>query len=274
MELDNLSWVAVVPRANCSDDRTNCSDGTDRFDEAEHGRSFFMTAVLVLYGLICCAGTIGNGLVIIVVLRFAKMRSVTNTYIFNLALSDLFFLLGLPFLIVTGCQEMWIFGNAMCKIFFVLTSLNQFTGVFTLTVMGADRYLAVCHAIASMPYRTPFVARIVCLVVWVGSFLVMLPIFLYARAVEYEGTVSCTIDWPSGQAIREDRAFIWYAFCLSFAVPVSLISVFYFLVVLHLKSIGPNKNTRGKTERQTCKYGLTSRRRQEGIYLRILSTFY
>lgn len=247
MESDNLSWTDI-PAANFSE-----VDGTNSSTDADHsqssGRPLFMTLVLVIYGLICCAGTVGNGLVIIVVLRFAKMRSVTNTYIFNLALSDLFFLLGLPFLIVTVCQEMWIFGNAMCKIFYVLTSLNQFTGVFTLTVMSADRYLAVCHAIASMRYRTPFVARIVCLIVWAGSFLVMLPIFLYAKTVEYEGGVSCTIEWPKGQAIREEQAFIWYAFCLSFAVPVSLISVFYFLVVLHLKSIGPNKNTRGKTDR-------------------------
>ena len=45
-----------------------------------------------LYTLICVAGLVGNGLVIFVVLRFTKMKTVTNMYILNLAVADLCFL--------------------------------------------------------------------------------------------------------------------------------------------------------------------------------------
>jgi hypothetical protein len=63
--------------------------------------------------------------------------------------------------------------------------------------------------------------------------------------VEEDGIISCTIDWPDGQVISANHAFIWYAFFLGFALPLCLISVFYFLVVAKLKTVGPIKRTKG-----------------------------
>ena len=216
---------------------------------------------ILLYGLICIIGLVGNGLVIFVVYRYAKMKTVTNMYIINLAISDVLFLFGLPFLITTALMRHWIFGFAMCKVFYVLTSINWFTSVFTLIVMSADRYLAVCHPIKSMQYRTPFVARLVCGCVWSISFLVMLPIMLYATTMKQRNSMkeSCTIVWPEGQPIPADKAFIWYAFLLGFAIPVSLISVFYALVLVRLKAVGPKIKTKEKkrTHRKVTKMVLT-----------------
>ena len=104
------------------------------------------------------------------------------------------------------------------------------------------RYLAVCHPVTSIGYRTPFVSRVVCACVWIASMLAMLPMMLYATTMPHAalpGRETCTIRWPHGQAIHPDAAFIWYAFLLGFAIPVGLISVFYTLVVLRLKTVGP-----------------------------------
>jgi len=85
-----------------------------RFDDVSP--SALMVFFLVLYSLICLFGTVGNGLVMYVVARYAKMRSVTNTYIVNLAIADCCFLVGLPMLMVTAVKQMWIFGHALCKV--------------------------------------------------------------------------------------------------------------------------------------------------------------
>lgn len=226
------------------------------------GRSIDPWTVIstTLYAIICVAGLLGNGLVIYVVLRYAKMKTVTNMYILNLAIADLCFIVGLPFLIATAITRNWLFGFAMCKIFYILTSINWFTSVFTLTVMSADRYMAVCHPIKSMRYRTPLLSRVVCICVWTASLLVMLPIVLYATTVEGPpGRVSCTLSWPEGQPISPDKAFIWYALLLGFAIPVALIIVFYALVVLRLKSVGPRQKSREKkkSHRKVTKMVLT-----------------
>lgn len=223
------------------------SAGNSTYGAEPQKDTILLLCMNVMYGLIWIGGATGNGLVILVVLRFANMRSVTNIYIFNLAVSDFCFLMGIPFLIVTASKQMWIFGAVMCKVFYIQTSLNWFTSVFTLTVLSADRYVAVCHAIRAMSYRTPGISLAVCAGVWAASIVVMLPIFLYAKTVEDNGQVSCTIEWPEGQVIGANQAFMWYAFCLSFAIPVSLISVFYLLVVIRLRTTGPNKNMKGRT---------------------------
>ncbi|KAK2185333.1 hypothetical protein NP493_240g06001 [Ridgeia piscesae] len=212
-----------------------------------------------LYGLICAAGLLGNGLVIFVVLRYTKMKTVTNMYILNLAVADLCFLIGLPFLIATAVLRTWVFGYALCKLFYIQTSINWFTSVFTLTVMSADRYMAVCHPVRSISYRTPFVSRVVCACVWTLSLLAMLPIILYATTQTGGGATSCTIVWPDGQPITADKAFIWYALLLGFAVPVALICVFYALVLLRLKTAGPTRRSKEKrrSHRRVTKMVLT-----------------
>lgn len=79
------------------------------------------------------------------------------------------FLVGLPFLIATVTYKAWPFGQVMCKIYMTTTSINQFTSSLLLTVMSADRYVAVCHPISSPRYRTPFIAKFICLTVWTGT---------------------------------------------------------------------------------------------------------
>ena len=144
----------------------------------------------------------------------------------------------------------WLFGFVMCKIFYILTSVNWFTSMFTLTVMSADRFMAVCHPVTSMRYRTPIYSRMVCAMVWTISFLVMLPVILYTNTVERGPSTACAISWPSGQIIPPEKAFIWYAFLLGFAIPVALISVFYTMVVVRLKTVGPAKKSKEKKRSQ------------------------
>jgi len=70
----------------------------------EHGLMMIIT--VVLYGIICGSGTVGNTVVVGVIAHSCAMRSsVTNIYIINLAVSDFCFLAGLPPLIVTVLRQ-------------------------------------------------------------------------------------------------------------------------------------------------------------------------
>ena len=46
------------------------------------------------------------------------------------------------------------------QIYMTTTSVNQFTSSLLLTVMSADRYIAVCHPINSPKFRTPMIAKV------------------------------------------------------------------------------------------------------------------
>lgn len=102
-----------------------------------------------IYFVVCIIGLCGNTLVIYVILRYAKMKTITNIYILNLAIADELFMLGLPFLAMQVALVHWPFGKAICQVVMTVDGINQFTSIFCLTVMSTDCYLAVIHPIKS-----------------------------------------------------------------------------------------------------------------------------
>ncbi|PSN46174.1 hypothetical protein C0J52_16074 [Blattella germanica] len=215
----------------------------------------------VLYSVVCLVGLLGNTLVIYVVVRFSKMQTVTNMYIVNLAVADECFLIGIPFLLITMSRQSWPFGNIMCKAYMTTTSINQFTSSIFLTIMSADRYIAVCHPISSPKIRTPLISKVVSLTAWTASALLMVPIFMYASTMDPVPTVatSCNILWPESENISGQAAFTLYSFILGFAIPLLLIFVFYFLVIRKLKTVGPKNKSKEKkkSHRKVTKLVLT-----------------
>lgn len=221
----------------------NCPDPTQP--------AALMVSQQVLYGLVCIVGLLGNTLVIYVVIRFSKMQTVTNMYIVNLAIADECFLIGIPFLIVTMYKQEWIFGNTMCKVYMISTSINQFTSSIFLFIMSADRYIAVCHPISSPKWRTPFISRIVSLGAWTMSALFVIPVVMYANAfpVDLNSTSSkltCNIIWAENDSGPGQTTFTIYSLILGFTVPLFFIFVFYCFVIRKLKTVGPKHKSKEK----------------------------
>ncbi|XP_052888316.1 nociceptin receptor-like [Anopheles moucheti] len=215
---------------------------------------------MILYALVAIVGLFGNTLVIYVVLRFSKMQTVTNMYILNLAIADQCFLIGIPFLITTMHLGEWTFGNAMCKAYMVSTSITQFTSSIFLFIMSADRYIAVCHPISSPRFRTPLVSKVVSAIAWTASALIMLPVMLYANTIGREkDKVSCNIMWPSETGANSGSTFTLYSLILGFAIPLTLILMFYYLVIRKLRTVGPKSKSKEKkrSHRKVTKLVLT-----------------
>ncbi|KAE8749776.1 Allatostatin-C Receptor [Frankliniella occidentalis] len=252
------SEMYAVDYANGSDQ--NMTHGNDSFScnvdmpptAIRQAMGYFSMA---LYLVVCIVGLLGNTLVIYVVLRYSKMQTVTNMYIVNLAVADECFLIGIPFLFTTMLLERWPFGNGMCKVYMTTTSINQFTSSIFLTIMSADRYVAVCHPISSPRVRTPFISKVVSLTAWTASALLMVPVFMYASEMERGGPNSCNILWPESENVSGQTAFTLYSFILGFAIPLVLIFVFYILVIRKLKTVGPKNKSKEKkkTHRKVTK---------------------
>ncbi|XP_013869312.1 nociceptin receptor [Austrofundulus limnaeus] len=194
--------------------------------------------IVVVYMIVCVIGLVGNFLVMYVIIRYTKMKTATNIYIFNLALADSLFLATLPFQGTDVFLGFWPFGNALCKTVVSIDYYNMFTSTFTLTVMSMDRYVAVCHPVKALDMRTPHKAKVVNICVWVLASVFGVPAMVLGNVeVEREhNIVECILAIPEPKTHWEP-VFGTCVFLFSFLIPVAIISICYSLMVKRLRNV-------------------------------------
>ena len=87
------------------------------------------------YSIIFMLGITGNVLVILTILQNTRMRTVTNLFLLNLAISDL--LLGvfcMPFTLIGQLLRDFIFGEVFCKLISFFQGMNSFP-LFSLLIV-------------------------------------------------------------------------------------------------------------------------------------------
>ncbi|KAJ8394473.1 hypothetical protein AAFF_G00046840 [Aldrovandia affinis] len=190
----------------------------------------FMHVFPSVYGILCTIGVIANGLVIYAVAT-CKKKMVSDIYVLNLAIADMLFLLVMPFTIHQLVRDQqWVFGNAMCKAVMVVDVSNQFTTVGIITVLCVDRYVAIVHPTSEK--RTIQWTMVINGMVWVGSFLLTVPLMLYTRTVRKKHVEMCIVDLPRGP--QDMYWYTLYQSTLGFIIPLVIISTFYSLTLYHI----------------------------------------
>ncbi|XP_064789473.1 delta-type opioid receptor-like [Oncorhynchus masou masou] len=197
--------------------------------------------ITTLYSIVCVLGLVGNVLVMYVIIRYTKMKTATNIYIFNLALADALATSTLPFQSVNFLMGTWPFGDVLCKIVISIDYYNMFTSIFTLTTMSIDRYIAVCHPVKALDFRTPRNAKIVNVCNWILSSAIGLPVMFTALTTvtdngKYDRFIDCTLIFPHPSWYWENLLKIC-VFIFAFIIPVLIITVCYGLMILRLKSV-------------------------------------
>ncbi|TMS15459.1 somatostatin receptor type 5 isoform X1 [Larimichthys crocea] len=246
MEDYNGTWISD------NDSSSYPSNGTPKNISDMPGPMPFDVVTAVVYTVVFIVGLLGNTLVIYVVVRYAKMKTVTNMYILNLALADELYILGIPFLGTNSVLSYWPYGNFFCKVYMTADTMSQFASTFCLTVMSIDRFLAVVHPIRSAKWRKPQVAKIFNTMMWVVSFLIVLPVMIYTHVQEEFNT--CNITWPEPHELWS-IAFILYTSILGFFGPLVVICLCYLLIVIKVRSAGvrAGRTKRRKSERKVTR---------------------
>uniref|UniRef100_A0A8B9HUZ8 Opioid receptor delta 1 n=1 Tax=Astyanax mexicanus TaxID=7994 RepID=A0A8B9HUZ8_ASTMX len=194
-------------------------------------------SITALYSVICVVGLLGNILVMYGVVRYTKMKTATNIYIFNLALADALATSTLPFQSAKYLMNTWPFGEPLCKLVIAIDYYNMFTSIFTLTMMSVDRYIAVCHPVRALEFRTPAKAKIINVCIWILSSAIGVPIMIMAvTRVTEQGKTVCTLKFPDPDWYWDTVTKIC-VFIFAFVVPVLVITICYGLMILRLRSV-------------------------------------
>uniref|UniRef100_A0A6J0U0W1 G-protein coupled receptor 54-like isoform X1 n=1 Tax=Pogona vitticeps TaxID=103695 RepID=A0A6J0U0W1_9SAUR len=192
--------------------------------------------VPVFYALIMLLGLAGNSLVIYVIGKHRQMRTATNFYIANLATTDIIFLICcVPFTATLYPLPSWVFGDFMCKFVNYLQQVTVQATCITLMAMSVDRCYATLYPLQSLRYRTPQIAMAISIAIWIGSFILSLPMAMYHRTEVgywYGLRTYCIEAFISK---RQERSFILYTFLAVYLLPLLTICLCYSIM---LKRIG------------------------------------
>eukprot|EP00066_Takifugu_rubripes_P003463 XP_003966033.1 PREDICTED: C-C chemokine receptor type 2-like [Takifugu rubripes] len=154
-------------------------------------RPFGKVFLPTLYSLVFIVGFAGNSLVLCVLMKHWNQANLTDISLFNLALSDLLFVLTLPFYAHYAVAGEWPFGDFMCRFTSVFHRTGFFSSIFFMIFMTLDRYVVIMHALTVARYRTLRTGVIVSIVVWLLSFIVSLPSLIFTQVTNSSYGTGC-----------------------------------------------------------------------------------
>ncbi|XP_078578843.1 neuropeptide FF receptor 2-like [Branchiostoma floridae x Branchiostoma japonicum] len=221
-----------------------------------------ITALLIVaYGLVFLLCIIGNSVVCVVIIRTARLRTVTNYFILNLAVSDL--LVGifcLPFTLAYHIFNDFQFDDAMCKLTPFVQGVSVAASVFTFLMIAFDRYKAIVFP--TEPRMTLKAMRKTLVGVWICALAISTPqIFVNNIEVYREGSESlhvCYEQWPD---VVYKQTYTVMLLAVVYIVP--LLSVLYLYGrIFHRMMFKPGPRTGGNlaANRNKCTGAVSKKR--------------
>ncbi|KAM8849104.1 relaxin-3 receptor 1-like [Spinachia spinachia] len=197
--------------------------------------------IALVYLAVCVLGLVGNLLALFLLrsLNRGHHPSSVDCFVMSLALTDLQFVLTLPFWAVdTVLDFRWPFGRVMCKIVSSVTTLNMYASVFFLTAMSVTRYHAL---VTSLKMGSPRVAtaraKWASLTIWLVSLVATLPHAFYSTTVQVSADDDlCLVRFSDSDSGHWDPQVLLGLYqtqkvLLGFVVPLIVICVCYLLLL-------------------------------------------
>lgn len=126
--------------------------------------------------------------------------------------------------------------------------------------MTVDRYLAVLYPFKSIEYRTTKLAFAINIIIWVASFSLNIPYFIYYNQVKLSNVTYCISKFPE---IEIEIGLTLYTVLISYVLPLTTIIFCYMRMIIKIysksndqKLVEQSKNFSGGQERsnKTIRY--------------------
>uniref|UniRef100_A0A670YK54 Tachykinin receptor 3 n=1 Tax=Pseudonaja textilis TaxID=8673 RepID=A0A670YK54_PSETE len=183
------------------------------------------------YGVVVAVAVFGNLVVIWIILAHKRMRTVTNSFLVNLAFSDAS-VAAFNTLVnfIYALHGDWYFGEAYCRFqnFFPITAV--FASIYSMTVIAVDRYMAIIDPLK--PRLSATATKIVIASIWILAFLLAFPQCLFAKTQVVPGRILCYVFWPGGMKQRFTYHIIVIA--LVYCFPLLVMGITYTIVGITL----------------------------------------
>ncbi|MGH0138764.1 UNVERIFIED_CONTAM: hypothetical protein FKN15_015861 [Acipenser sinensis] len=229
---------------NQSCDYANLLGAGQRIETGD--RAYFTARVFIGVALVCimlvCG--VGNVLFIFTLVRYRKLRKVTNLLIANLAVSDLIVaVVCCPFeMDYYVIRELsWSYGQLLCSAVNYLRTVSLYVSTNALLAIAVDRYLVIVYPLK--PRMTLQTACCVLAGVWLFSLLVALPSAYFTTQTMFGSfqeapgvtnhKIYCVQIWTADKALLYKSYFL-FLFAVEFLLPVGAMSCCYIRICREL----------------------------------------
>ncbi|XP_042332277.1 C-C chemokine receptor type 5-like isoform X3 [Sceloporus undulatus] len=196
-----------------------------------------------LYSLVLIFGLLGNALVVLIFVTYKKLKSMTDIYLLNLAISDLLFIVSLPFWAYYAADE-WIFGNELCKILSGVYLAGFYSGSFFIILLTIDRYLAIVHAVFALKARTVVYGILTSVVTWCLAILASVPGMVFNRLQKENNRFACTPHFSSETQIRWNQFLTLKINFIGLIFPMMVMTFCYVQIIRTLMRCRNDKKTK------------------------------
>lgn len=257
----NETLSSGVPAAANTDSASCPEANANKYVKGVKAAAYILVILLSLFG---------NVMVVRVVHKNRRMRTITNYLIINMALADLlttvFNILPTLYWIFRGLDVWavggWI-GETLCKLLNFAQSVSITVSVFTLCAIAFDRFFAIFRPLKRV--ITFRVAKGIIGASWMSSIVVAGPQLYVLTTAGEKGRAQCVEHWgaPFDEATAP-RDYTIALFVLLYALPLAVIAFLYTVIMLKLwrrrapgQELTLNQENKDRTNRKVLKMLVT-----------------
>ena len=221
-----------------------------------HGVSTFF---IVLLSIISLAAFIGNFLVTVTCLKTPNLRTSTNYYIVNMAISDLLCsCFNWPLYATEGMLTSRVFitgplASLVCKLGMYSRGVSQVVSVLSLVLIAVDRYIAIVFPLKTTLLTGSRFRVGLLFLTWIIPVVSGIPYFIYTDVVKVDEHTFCRILWST----LVNAIFNVAGFVVFYCSPLILMIILYRGIVKTLRKRkamqGPMHNKRKRQHQKITK---------------------
>ncbi|XP_043927157.1 G-protein coupled receptor 183-like [Protopterus annectens] len=181
----------------------------------------------LFYVTILLFGFSANILALYISCKSERKSNPTTLYLKNLAVSDALFTLSLPGRISYYILEFhWPFGDYACRLTAFIFYVNTYVGIYFMTVISIDRYIAVVHSQQYSKFRRVENVRYICCFIWGLVFCQMVPLLLKPMVMPNGDKVTC-MEYFNLDTIPNLPILLLFVCVINYCIPIIIIAVCY-----------------------------------------------
>ena len=198
---------------------------------------------ILFYSFLLLFSVLGNSLLIAIIKRSKRMKTITNYLIANMAVSDILItVLAVPRQIteILLGPRRWLIdgllGSVLCKGVNFFQDITIGVSILSLSAIAIDRYRGIVFPLREQFKKPAKLCKFIIPAIWLISMGLQAIYFYILRIVTVDNKTHCAVNWaPKFDQKRSQEAHFIVIFVCLVAIPACVVTFLYSAVILNLK---------------------------------------